>query len=286
MKARLSIALVMALAVALLAALPVMAITKNYKKDSDHPFVGLVVFYDDQGEFSHRCSGSLIDPTTLVTAGHCTDDENGGVMPTARVYFQQDAGAHYDTATELDPVSGYPETCAAGTLGTECATSGEMYDYGFDGFAGFPNIHDAGLVILDQAITLPEYGVLPSAGTLNNVIKNRNTTVRFRMSGYGLSYASPVRAVSLRERLMADGKLVNLKSANNAGFNLQTQGNGKGKGGTCSGDSGGPVFYPRTTNKIVAVTSFGMNANCRGVDFAYRLDQAAVLRWIDGIINP
>jgi secreted trypsin-like serine protease len=79
---------------------------------------------------------------------------------------------------------------------------------------------------------------------------------------------------------MADGKLVNLGSANNAGFNLQTQGNGKDKGGTCSGDSGGPIFYPKGSNQIVAVTSFGMNANCRGVDFAYRLDRPAVLDWI------
>lgn len=283
MRARLSIALVMALAVALLAALPAMAITKNYKKDFQHPFVGLVVFYDDQGEFSHRCSGSLIDSTTLVTAGHCTDDEQGGVMASARVYFQQDAGANFDPDTEIDPISGYPETCAAGTLGTECATSDEMYNYGFDDFAGFPNIRDAGVVILKQPIALLEYGELPKARALDKVIKKRNTTVRFRMSGYGLSYASPVRVVSLRERLMADGKLVNLKSANTAGFNLQTQGNGKGKGGTCSGDSGGPVFYPRTSNTIVAVTSFGMNANCRGVDFAYRIDQPAVLSWIDGL---
>jgi secreted trypsin-like serine protease len=91
---------------------------------------------------------------------------------------------------------------------------------------------------------------------------------------------SPVRVVSFRERLMADSQLVNLGSANNAGFNLQTQGNGKDEGGTCSGDSGGPIFYPRGSNQIVAVTSFGMNANCRGVDLAYRLDRPAVLDWI------
>jgi hypothetical protein len=31
---------------------------------------------------------------------------------------------------------------------------------------------------------------------------------------------------------------------------------------------------------MVAVTSFGLNANCRGVDFAYRLDRPDVLSWI------
>ena len=80
---------------------------------------------------------------------------------------------------------------------------------------------------------------------------------------------------------MALSTLVNLNSALNAGFNLQTQGNGKDRGGTCSGDSGGPVFLGGfESDLIVAVTSFGMNALCRGTDFAYRIDQPDVLNWI------
>jgi secreted trypsin-like serine protease len=81
---------------------------------------------------------------------------------------------------------------------------------------------------------------------------------------------------------MAQGSLVNLGSHNTDGFNLQTTANhGNGRGGTCSGDSGGPVFYgDLDSNIIVSVTSFGMNAWCRGVDFSYRIDQQAVLDWI------
>jgi secreted trypsin-like serine protease len=80
---------------------------------------------------------------------------------------------------------------------------------------------------------------------------------------------------------MAESKLVNVKGGLNQGFNLQTNGNGNGHGGTCSGDSGGPVFYPADSNVIVAVTSFGLNPWCRGTDFAYRIDTEAVLEWID-----
>jgi secreted trypsin-like serine protease len=81
---------------------------------------------------------------------------------------------------------------------------------------------------------------------------------------------------------MAVSTLVNLVSANTDGFNLQTQGNGDSRGGTCSGDSGGPVFLGGpASNTIVAVTSFGLNALCRGTDFAYRVDQQAVLDWIN-----
>ena len=90
--------------------------------------------------------------------------------------------------------------------------------------------------------------------------------------------------ISFRSRLMAHSTLVNLENSLTDGFNVQTQGNGDGRGGTCSGDSGGPVFLGApSSNLIVAVTSFGLNAICRGTDFAYRLDQADVLNWINSI---
>ncbi len=72
---------------------------------------------------------------------------------------------------------------------------------------------------------------------------------------------------------MATSKLVNLRSALTKGYNLHTSNNpGKGhgtSGGACFGDSGGPVLY---NDEIVAVTSFGLNYNCKGADFAYRVD--------------
>ena len=278
---RLKLAIVAAMLATVGVAAPAAAITNNYVEDFEHDYVGLIVFYDENGEFSHRCSGSLLSDRVFLTAGHCTDDGEGGVMESARIYFTQDAGANYDPTTELDPVSGYPEFCAAGTLGVTCATSSEMYNYGFDDFAGFPDTHDAGLVILDQAIELDEYASLAGAGTLDPLFTARGTkNVTFTVSGYGLSYSSPVAVTSFRERLMAESKLVNINSGNNAGFNLQTNGNGNGRGGTCSGDSGGPVFYPADSDVIVAVTSFGLNSYCRGTDFAYRTDQADVIAWI------
>jgi len=264
-------------------AVPSFAITNDWVVDNEHPFVGLVVFYDSNGEFSHRCSGSLISPTKLLTAGHCTAPNSGAV--TARVYFQQDAGANFDPVTEVDPITGYPETCAPGTLGSYCATSHELHDFGFTGLT-LPETHDAGLVILDQPIYAPEYGELAPAGTLEVLATGRGTkgTV-FTVSGYGLTLRvqdhSALANVSFRSRLMARATLVNLRSALTDGYNLQTQGNGDGRGGTCSGDSGGPVFLgDARSNQIVGITSFGLNALCRGADFAYRTDRAAVIDWI------
>ena len=273
---------------ALLAATtPAFGITGNWIEDTVHPYVGLVVFYNAQGTFIWRCSGSLISPTKMVTAGHCADTAEGAA--SARVYFQQDAGANFNPATGKDPITGYPEECAAGTLGTLCATAstvGQIHNYGFANFAGFPNTRDVGVVILDQAITLSKYGVLPAAGTLDNLAARGAKNTLFTVSGYGLTYRVNVHTklsnVSFRERLMAQSSLVNLGSAYTDGYNLQTQGNGNSRGGTCSGDSGGPVFLGgASSNTIVAVTSFGLNQLCRGTDYGYRIDRQEVLDWIN-----
>jgi secreted trypsin-like serine protease len=279
---KLWIMVIAALAMVVGYATPATAITGNYVEDNEHPFVGLVVFYDESGEFLHRCSGSLLTPTVFLTAGHCTDGAT-----TARVYFQQDAGVNYDPVTQVDPVSGYPETCAGDTLGVLCATSDELYNYGFDDFATFPNTLDAGIVVLDQPIALDEYGSLAVAGSLDSLATERGRQdVTFTASGYGLTYSSPVTFTSFRERLMGQAILTNLNSAITGGFNLQTNGNGAGRGGTCSGDSGGPVFYGGfESNVIVAVTSFGLNEWCRGTDFAYRIDTVEVLAWIESVVG-
>jgi secreted trypsin-like serine protease len=263
---------------------PASAISGDFVKDNEHPFVGLVVFYDANGDFVWRCTGSLLTPTVFLTAGHCADTVGGAV--TARVYFQQDAGVNYDPATQVDPVSGYPEYCADGTLGVTCATSDQLYNFDFSGSLTVPDTHDVGLVILDQPIMLDEYGVLAEANSLDQLATQRGLQdLTFTVSGYGLTYKQQEHNgkpnVSFRERLMALSQLVNLRSGLNAGFNLQTVGNGTGQGGTCNGDSGGPVFYGGyESNTIVGVTSFGLNNLCRGTDFAFRTDQPAVIEWI------
>jgi Trypsin len=275
---------VAALTATLAFAAPASAISGDFVQDNEHPFVGLVVFYDENGDFIWRCTGSLLTPTVLLTAGHCADTVGGAV--TARVYFQQDAGVNYDPTTEVDPVTGYPEYCADDTLGVTCATSDQLYNFDFSGSLTVPDTHDVGLVILDQPIFLDEYGVLAEAGSLDQLATQRGLQdLTFTVSGYGLTYKNQEQNgkpnISFRERLMAFSHLVNLNSGLNAGFNLQTSGNGTGQGGTCNGDSGGPVFYGGyESNTIVGVTSFGLNNLCRGTDFAFRTDQQAVIDWI------
>lgn len=269
-------ALVMATAV------PADAITGDYVKDDEHPFVGLVVFYDSNGNFRHRCSGALLTSTVFLTAGHCTAGAS-----SARVYFQQDAGVGWDPKTGTDPGTGYPNSCAGDTEGKLCATSREMYNYGFTGLDTVPETKDAGLVILDQPIELKEYASLAAPGTLDALAANRGQQeTTFTASGYGVSEVNPVSTTSFRERLMAGSKLTNLTSASNDGYNVQTNGNGKDRGGTCTADSGGPLFYGSfNSNIITGITSFGHNRYCKGTGFSYRTDRQEVIGWIASSIT-
>lgn len=256
------------------------AITRNYQDDHDHPFVGLMVAFDGEGERLWRCTGSLVDPVTFVTAGHCVDG-----IASAIVYFHQAAAPNLDPDLGYDPGTGYPEMCIGGD--PLCVHASTVVEFGYDDFAGFPDTKDLGLLILDTAMALGEYGELPEVGALDGLSSKRGLAdTTFLASGYGLTYSSPASIVSFRERLMAYGTLVNTVSANNGGFNVQTQGHGRDRdgrylGGTCSGDSGGPIFYPADSNIIVALTSFG-DQYCRGGDYAYRIDRQETLDFIAG----
>ena len=51
---------------------PAAAVTNGSPDNGAHPMVGIVVFYDAAGAPLHRCSGTMISGTTMLTAGHCT----------------------------------------------------------------------------------------------------------------------------------------------------------------------------------------------------------------------
>src|SRR5215212_6721499 len=260
-------------------AAPARAITGNFVPDFEHEYVGLIVFYDEDGEFVHRCSGSLISPTVFLTAGHCVtiDDETGELADSARIYFQQDAGAHYDPETELDPVSGYPETGGV--------TASTFYAFDYQGISVPATNNDVGLVILDEPYVLDTYASLLAPDELDDY--GTGPTARVTVSGYGVTYVNgnPAATISYRSRMMANTWIIGTTGVAN-GINVQlSSAPGRGGGGTCFGESGGPTLL-YGTDTIVAVTSFGMSRNvCGGTEFNFRVDTAAVQEWMQSVLT-
>ena len=272
--------IVLALAMTGLGTTPAGAITGNFVPDFEHEYVGLIVFYDQNGEFVHRCTGSLISPTVFLTAGHCVtiDDATGELAASARIYFQQDAGADYDPVTDTPASSGYPYTGGV--------TAHTFYAFDYQGITVPATTNDVGLVILDQPYELDTYGSLAAPGTLEQY--GTGPSARVTVSGYGVTYVNgnPAATVSYRSRLMANTWIIGLGGVANQ-LNVQlSSAPGRGGGGTCFGDSGGPTLL-YGTDTIVAVTSFGMSANvCGGTEFDFRVDTVAVQEWMQSVLTP
>jgi hypothetical protein len=275
---RIVAALGVACAVTLTGGTHAQAITGNAVPDFEHPYVGVVLLFDATGAAVQGCSGSLLTDTVFLTAGHCvTIDAQGTPASSARVWFEQDAGAGYDPATGGAASSGFPVSGGV--------PAGRVLPYGPPASTPLPT-HDVGLVILDQPVTdvypdLTGYASLAGAGTLEKYAGAAPTGATVTISGYGASNpaGNPQQLVAGWSRLEADTAIVGLGTAQTGPFNVQLAGpqNGEG-GGACFGDSGGPLLLPGT-DVAAAVVSTG-SADCGGAFFSYRTDTEPVLGWV------
>jgi secreted trypsin-like serine protease len=221
-----------------------------------YPFVGLLAFYDSEGVYMHRCSGTLLSPTVVLTAAHCTQG-----TATAYAYFSVDVPDDF----RENP------TGALGTTFTHPAFSTNLRN-------------DVGVVVLGESVNVNVSPTLAPEGFLTD-LKDAHEIQddTFVAVGYGLLDGfPPPRLVDNESRWFATSPYQGLKKNNLHLFQNPVP---DGAGGTCFGDSGGPHFW-NDTLILVSVTSWG-DANCRSNDQTQRTDIASVLDWLEGFgVSP
>lgn len=256
--------------------------------DNDYPWVGLLVAYDEDGQPLWRCTGSLIDEDTFLTAGHCVGEDTEGNEPeTAAIWF--DVGPIQTDPRYLANLEAEATDLCAGVTGYPCAgydAIGTAFEHPrWTGALTVPQTYDIGLVtdLVWRGDVPSSFGRVAPEGYLDDLAyESGKGNVEFTVVGYGLQLVKPVE-LGERTRHVGTVSLVNLRSALAGGWNLHYssnpgQGHG-GSGGTCFGDSGGPVIHD---GSIVAVNSFVLNANCKGAGFGYRTDTDVAQDFIFG----
>src|SRR3989441_3443816 len=269
MKARLVIPVLAAACVSLLSCdrVPTAArspgrpsfITDGTLDGNAHPAVVLIVM-DVAGKPAFRCSGTLIAPKVVLTAGHCAGEP--GEFSALRFFAEADV--------QDDPT--YPKSGGPNTFDAKQWQAHPL----FTESSFF--LHDVGVVVLKKAVTLPadQYGRLPTANQLDALQPGSSTV--FTAVGYGLQQINPVFIVAEKIRMFAEPHLIQIDGGIVGDFSLLLSNNAS-TGGTCFGDSGGPN-YLGTSNVIAGVTSFGLNGTCGGTGGVFRMDRENVLDFV------
>ncbi len=266
------------IAILILAVSPAAAVTDGQLDGNGHPAVVLLLM-EIGGQPAFRCSATLLSPTVVLTAGHCTNDFPGAPYSGMRVFTESDVQAGIGTTNN------YP---FAGPNSVEAVAWASHPLYETAPFF----VHDVGIVILQApGVVLPAsaYGRLPALNSLD-VLKTRRglQDTTFTSVGYGLQESFPDAASwkehNSRTRYVAHPQLLQINVPGFTGDFSLLLSNNHATGGTCFGDSGGPNFLGNS-NVVAGVTSFGINGNCAGTGGVFRMDRADVLAFVNSYLH-
>ena len=271
-----SLVLLLAVAALFVATIaPAGAVTDGELDGNGHPEVVLILMEVD-GSPAYRCSGTMIAPTYVLTAGHCAGAP--GEFSGMRIFTESDVEAG------IGITNNYP--FGGGDYSIEAVRWAAHPEY--------PNapffVHDVGMIELAEPFDPGVFGTLPAVDSFDAYKTKRGLNkMTFTSVGYGLQQSFPDPAYwktsNTRTRYVAYPRLIQINTPGFTGDFSMLLSNNANTGGTCFGDSGGPNFLG-DTNIVAGVTSFGVNGNCAGTGGVFRTDRQDVQDFIDDFMNP
>jgi hypothetical protein len=270
---------------------PASAITGGGPAPEGAPYeaVGaLLLRYVSTGDGSEYhvgfCSGTYVDAEgphgyehAFLTAAHCTFDIDTyplSLLPLVeRVVDAEVDYAGLQVTFEPEPWGDEPLRLAddATTIDVEVDDDAVVQTLGHAQRPGRRDDGDVALLSLDAAPDADPVAV--DTSTLTSSTRNELRAATWVSVGYGAIYdrargPSTIEPGGDRWSSTAPGGFLALRP----GYLYLSQNQARGHGGTCYGDSGGPIFLELEGKlHLVAVTSWG-DAPCKAANFAYRLD--------------
>jgi V8-like Glu-specific endopeptidase len=163
------------------------------QRDTVHTNVGVIRFTTETGRF--RCSGTLISPTVVLTAGHCTGET--GDSPATNVIVS------FNTDLPLDPMAANITPAESAARAANYITGTAHPDPLWSGKLSISKQHDQGVVVLSAPASTKWPGIVPApllpVGTLDanqGALKNQT----FTLVGYGVDIGDKKAQVVVTER--------------------------------------------------------------------------------------